>query len=77
MYLGTQNPVETDAEYRRFAQLGVTHVCADQVGNPHDWTTDVLCAHRERMERCGLTLDMVQLPMSSRPIEEQDLSGTA
>ena len=27
---------------------------------------------REHVERFGLTLDMVQLPLSSRPIEEQD-----
>ena len=29
MYLGTQNRVTTDDEYRQFAQLGIRHVCAD------------------------------------------------
>ena len=71
MYVGTQNAVKTDDEYRQFAQLGVRHVNSDPDGNPHDWTLDDLNRHRERMERCGLILDMVQLPLSSRPIEKQ------
>lgn len=71
MYVGTQNRVSTDAEYRRFAQLGITHVCADAPGNPHEWTLEVLEAHRERIESCGLILDMVQLPMNSWPVERQ------
>ncbi len=70
MYLGTQNRVTTDDEFRRFAQLGVRHVCADPPGNPHDWTIEVLERHRDRLEACGLVLDMVQLPLGSRPIEE-------
>ncbi|HHY49130.1 MAG TPA: TIM barrel protein [Alphaproteobacteria bacterium] len=69
MYLGTQNRVTTDAGYRQLAQLGVRHVCADPEGNPHDWTRDTLLRHRERLERCGLVLDMVQLPLGSWPIE--------
>ncbi len=69
MHLGTQNRVTTDDEYRRFAQLGISHVCADPEGNPHDWTLDTLKRHRDRLEGLGLTLDMVQLPLSSWPIE--------
>ncbi|WP_417307820.1 mannonate dehydratase [Devosia sp.] len=71
MYLGTQNRVRTDDEYRQFAQLGVTHVNADPEGNPHDWTLDDLKRHKERMERCGLVLDMVQLPLESMLITRQ------
>lgn len=70
MYLGTQNAVADDDGYRQFAQLGIRHVCADPDGNPHDWTRDTLMRHRERIENCGLVLDMVQLPLSSRPIEK-------
>jgi len=70
MYLGTQNVVEDD-EFRVLAQLGVLNVCADPGGNPHDWTLDGLMRHREKVESFGLTLDMVQLPLSARPIEEQ------
>lgn len=71
MYVGTQHPVRTDDGYRQLAQLGVRHVSADPEGNPHEWTRDELARHRDRLEALGLTLDMVQLPMSSRPIEEQ------
>ena len=71
MYLGTQNRVTTDDEYRQLAQLGVRHVNADPDGNPHDWTLDVLQRHRDRLERLGLVLDMVQLPLESLPIEKQ------
>ena len=70
MYLGTQIPARSDDDFRIMAQLGVTHICADPVGNPHDWTVDILVQHRERIESFGLKLDMVQLPLSSRTIEE-------
>lgn len=71
MYLGTQNSVTTDDEYRQFAQLGVKHINADPAGSPHDWTLDDLIRHRERLESLGLVLDMVQLPLSSHTIEKQ------
>ena len=70
MHLGTQIAARDDTDLRMWAQLGVTHVCADPPGSPHDWTTDVLARHKERFEKAGLTLDMVQLPLSSRPIEQ-------
>jgi mannonate dehydratase len=69
VFVGTQNRAVTDDEYRHFAQLGVTHVCADPEGNPHDWTLDTLKRHRDRLEGLGLILDMVQLPLGSWPIE--------
>ena len=72
MYLGTQNRVTTDDGYRQFAQLGVRHVCADPEGNPHDWTLETLERHRDRLDRLGLVLDMVQLPLESTPIERQN-----
>jgi mannonate dehydratase len=70
MYVGTQIKPRDDQDYRMWAQLGVTHVCVDPSGNPHDWTLDDLVRTREHVERFGLTLDMVQLPLASRPIEE-------
>jgi mannonate dehydratase len=71
MYLGTQNAARDDDDFRVMAQLGIRHVCADPPGNPHHWTLDDLLRHRERVESFGIALDMVQLPLSSRPIEEQ------
>ncbi|MGP1395505.1 MAG: mannonate dehydratase [Inquilinaceae bacterium] len=70
MYVGTQVAARDDTDYQVWAQLGVRHICADPPGNPHDWTDDVLTAHRDKVESFGLTLDMVQLPLGSRPIEE-------
>ena len=72
MHLATQVAARDDTDLRMWAQLGVTHVCADPPGNPHHWTLDTLLRHREHIERFGLRLDMVQLPLSSRVIEEQD-----
>ncbi len=72
MHVGTQIKPRDDADYRVWAQLGVRHVCVDPPGNPHHWSLDDLCRHREQIEAFGLSLDMVQLPMSSAPIEEQE-----
>jgi mannonate dehydratase len=71
MYIGTQINPRDDGDYRMWAQLGVTHVCVDPPGNPHHWSLDDLQRHREHVEKFGITLDMVQLPLSSRPLEEQ------
>ena len=70
MYVGTQIRPRDDQDYRMWAQLGVTHVCVDPPGNPHDWRLDDLLRVREHVERFGLTLDMVQLPLASRPVEQ-------
>ena len=71
MHLGTQVSARDDDDYRIWAQLGVTHVCADPPGNPHHWSIEVLQRHRAHVESFGLSLDMVQLPLSSRPLEQQ------
>ena len=69
MYLGTQIRPRDDSDYRMWAQLGVNHVCVDPPGDPHEWSLDDLNRHRAHVESFGLTLDMVQLPLSSHPIE--------
>ncbi len=70
MYLGTQVAARDDDDYRVWAQLGVMHVSADPPGAPSSWTLDDLKRHRDHVARFGLHLDMVQLPLPSRPIEE-------
>ncbi len=70
MKLGTQFPARDDDDYRIMAQLGVTHVCADPAGNPHDWTLDDLKRHQDHISSFGLELEMIQIPLGSRPIEE-------
>jgi mannonate dehydratase len=75
MYIGTQIAPRDDSDYRVWAQLGVTHACVDPPGNPHHWSLEDLNRHREHVESFGLSLDMVQLPLSSRPLEEQQSQG--
>src|SRR5207245_11753273 len=70
MYVGTQIRPRDDSDYKVWAQLGVTHVCGDPPGKPHHWSLDDLNRHREHVESFGLSLDMVRLPLSSRPLEE-------
>jgi mannonate dehydratase len=70
MYLGTQFKARDDDDYRVFAQLGIQHVCADPAGIAHNWTLQQLKDHKERIESFGLILDMVELPLSSKPIEQ-------
>lgn len=72
MHVGTQIRPRDDGDYRVWAQLGVTHVCVDPPGNPHHWSLADLERHKEHVASFGLSLDMVQLPLSSRPIEEQE-----
>jgi mannonate dehydratase len=72
MLLGTQLRARDDDDYRVWAQLGVTHICADPPGNPHHWSLEDLEKLRDHVARFGLAMDMVQLPLSSRPIEQQD-----
>lgn len=73
MHLGTQNAARDDNDYKVFAQLGLKHLCADPQGKKAtEWTLDDLLRQREKIESFGMSLDMVQLPMSSRPIEMQD-----
>jgi mannonate dehydratase len=71
VYLGTQNPPRDDDECRQLAQLGVRHICFDPPGNPYDWSIDDLKRYGDHLDSFGLTLDMVQLPLSSHPIEQQ------
>ena len=70
MKLGTQMTARSDDDYWIMAQLGVTHISAYPPGNPHNWGVDNIATHRDKLERLGLKLEMVQLPLSSRPIDE-------
>ncbi len=69
MYVGTQVAARDDQDFAMWAQLGVNNVCSDPAGNPHDWTLEDLVKHREKVESYGITLDMVQLPLSSTPLD--------
>lgn len=80
MYVGTQLggdklTVVGDRYLRQLAQLGIRHVCIDPEGNPYQWTRDVLARHIERLDKAGLVLDMVQLPLPSSGIGKHQSPG--
>ena len=79
MYVGTQLGGDQfakvgDRYLRQLAQLGVRHVCIDPVGDPWQWDRDILMRHAEHVDKFGLVLDMVQLPLPSSGIERQHQS---
>ncbi len=70
MYVGTQVGARHDTDFEVWAQLGVNNICSNPAGNPRDYTLETLEQHREKVESYGITLDMVQLPLSSTPLEQ-------
>ena len=62
MHLGPQLAARDDDDYRVWAQLGVTHICADPPGNPHHWTT----ADLERLRSLCAELPSVRLHIHDR-----------
>ena len=80
MYIGTQVAPRNISDLEVWSQLGVKNICTDPFKendegefssiNPHAWTEEILEKHVEIIEKNGLKLDMVQIPLSSRPLEE-------
>jgi mannonate dehydratase len=64
----------TDADLRVLAALGVGHICSDIPSRRFDqnWSVEGLSRLRERVERFGIKLDMVPLPLSSSPIGQAE-----
>ncbi|MCR8723503.1 mannonate dehydratase [Frigidibacter sp. ROC022] len=73
MYLGTQLPARDEADYVVMKQLGVDNICADPPGDWRGWDREALTAHRTRIESFGLTLDMIQLPLPSKPFDKAQM----
>ena len=71
MYVGTQIPARNDTDFEQWAQLGVTNVSSDPPGIASSWTRDDLARHREKLESYGITLDMVQIPLSSALVPDE------
>lgn len=64
--LGTQHR-SAEADLRLFAALGVHNICSAIPSRKMDenWSVDSLSRLRERVEKHGIRLDMVPLPLSS------------
>jgi mannonate dehydratase len=69
MTVGTQHD-SSDEVLTIMAALGVTHICSrlPSVRLDAEWSVESLTRLRERVERAGITLEMVPLPMSSNPL---------
>jgi len=69
MKVGTQHD-SSDEVLGILAALGVNYICSRLPSAKFDdqWSVEGLTRLRERVERFGITLDMVPLPMSSNPI---------
>jgi mannonate dehydratase len=67
--VGTQHG-SSDEILSVLAALGVNHICSDLPSARFDaaWSVDGLSRLRDRVERFGIALDMVPLPLSSHPI---------
>jgi mannonate dehydratase len=73
MKAGMQNRSD-DADLRVLAALGVNHICSILPSRTFDsnWSVEGLTRLRERVERFGIQLDMVPLPLSSSPISRAE-----
>lgn len=73
MKAGHQNH-SSDAELCVLAALGVNHICSSLPSRTLDenWSVDGLSRLRERVERFGIQLDMVPLPLSSSYISRAE-----
>jgi mannonate dehydratase len=60
----------SDADLRVLAAFGVNHICSALPSRTLDdsWSVAGLSRLRERVERFGIKLDMVPLPLSSSPV---------
>jgi mannonate dehydratase len=73
MKAGHQNR-SSDADLRILGALGVQHICAVLPSRTLDdnWSVEGLTKLRERIERAGIHLDMLPLPLSSSPISRAE-----
>ena len=75
MYTGTQQTIRKDSDYKTFKQLGVNHISGHPEIPHQQWTANNLSLYREKVESFGLVLDMIELPLSSRIIDERAKRG--
>ncbi|HVR71511.1 MAG TPA: mannonate dehydratase [Vicinamibacteria bacterium] len=74
--VGTQHG-SSDEILNVLAALGVNHICSGLPSPRFDdhWSVDGLSKLRDRVERFGIALDMVPLPMSSHYITRAEYPG--
>jgi mannonate dehydratase len=65
---------DADADLRVLAALGVNHICSALPSRSFDaaWSVEGLSKLRERVERFGIRLEMVPLPLSNAPLRRAE-----
>ncbi|HVW07050.1 MAG TPA: mannonate dehydratase [Bryobacteraceae bacterium] len=76
MRIGTQHS-DKDSVLSVMSSLGVKNICSGEVSSTLDdkWSVDGLSKLRERVEKHGITLDMVPLPLPSAVIANAPMAA--
>lgn len=64
----------SETTLRALAAFGVTHICSGHLAaDMAEWSVDALTRLRQHVEKFGVQLDAVPLPLSSREISQAEL----
>jgi hypothetical protein len=65
---------DADADLRVLSALGVHHICSALPSRSLDaaWSVEGLSRLRERVERFGIRLEMIPLPLSNAPLRQAE-----
>ncbi len=76
MHIGTQHS-DKDEVLSVMSSLGVNHICSGEIAPSlnEKWSVDGLSRLRERVEKHGITLDMVPIPLPSAYISKAEMGA--
>jgi mannonate dehydratase len=73
MHVGTQHTVD-DVQLGIISSFGIAHICGTEIGPKlEDWSVDNLSKLKERVEKHGIELAMVPLPLPSAVIGKAEM----
>ena len=76
MHVGTQHSDKDDV-LSVMSSFGVNHICSGEISPTLDakWSVDGLSRLRERVEKHGITLSMVPIPLPSAYISKAEMGA--
>src|SRR5919202_5243352 len=76
MHVGTQHS-DKDEVLSVMSSFGVKHICSNEISPSLDekWSVDGLSRLRERVEKHGIKLDMVPIPLPSAYISNAEMGA--
>jgi mannonate dehydratase len=73
MHVGTQHTVD-DVQLGIISSFGIAHICGTEIGPKlEEWSVDNLSKLKERVEKHGIELSMVPLPLPSAVIGKAEM----